>query len=229
MAHEYHDSISVKFDELPNLRPLLLKTQFESFLDRFKGASARRYFSLEQEWAVSIDNVKYNQNLNGTIIVPETTKDNGLRFDGASVPLPWLVSFLSFGILRPLGIMLTASLVHDFAFVHGGLSYRDSNDKENFQPLERDEADLLFKDMISTVNKMPIAAFVAWVFVRLGWFFVKYNGKRFGGKAPLLPSALFIVVLFILTTLILSIGLFNFIAAAALFYLIAYGLIAFYY
>lgn len=229
MAHEYHEIISVKFNELPNLRPLLLKTQFDSLLDRFRGASARRYFSLEQEWAVTIDNVKDNQNLNGTIIVPESTNDNGLRFDGASVPLPWLVSFLSFGILRPLGIMLTASLVHDYAFIYGGLSYRDDNGRENFRALERDAADLLFKDMISTVNKMPVAAFVAWIFVRLGWFFVKYNGKRFGGKVPLLPSAIFIAILFILTTLIQSIGLLSFIAGAALFYLIAYGLIAFYY
>ncbi len=38
-------------------------------------------------------------------------------FDGASVPRPWLVTAVGGGILRPLGVMLIASIIHDFALL----------------------------------------------------------------------------------------------------------------
>lgn len=228
MSFEYSGSIFVKFVNLPSLRPILLNTQFNDIFKRFQGASKRRYFHLEQDWSVNVDNIQYDQNLNGTIVVPKTYQNVKTRVDGASVPLPWFVSFLSFGILRPLGIMLTASIVHDFAYEHGGLLYREADSTEKFQPVERDAADQLFRDMISTVNRMPLAALVAWIVVRLGWFFVKYNGQPRGGAFPIVPLIISILALFLLFAVVQSIGLLNFITIVAVFYLIVYGIIAFY-
>ena len=228
MSHEYSGSIKVKFGSLPGLKPILLKTQFDNFFKRFQGASKRRYFHLEQDWNIIVNDINYDQNLNGTIIVPVTYKNVKTRIDGASVPLPWVVSFLSFGILRPLGILLTASIVHDFAFEHGALLYRDADGTKKLQPVERDVADRLFRDMISTVNKMPVAAFIAWVVVRLGWFVVKYNGQPRGGTFPYLPLVISLVALLLLTALVQLFGLVGFITATALFYLIIYGMIAVY-
>ena len=102
---------------------------------------------------------------------------------------------LTFGILRPLGVMLTASVVHDFAFEYGVLVIRDASGTDTPQPVERDVADLLFRDIISTVNRMPITAYVAWIFVRLGWFGIKYNGQPRGGAFPLIPVAIALAVL----------------------------------
>ncbi|MCK5477739.1 MAG: DUF1353 domain-containing protein [Methylococcales bacterium] len=228
MPHVYSGSIQVKFTNLPSLRPILLKTQFNSFINRLKGASKRRYFYLERNWNVTVDGIDYNQNLNGTIIVPKTHNNVETRIDGASVPLPWVVSFLSFGILRPLGILLTASIVHDFAFEHGALIHRDASGTEKLQPVERDVADRLFRDMISTVNRMPVVAFIAWVVVRLGWFFVKYNGQPRGGAFPYIPLLISLAILLLFAGLIQLFGLVTFISAVLLFYLIMYGIVSFY-
>lgn len=228
MSFEYSGSIYVKFVNLPSLRPILLNTKFVDFFKRFQGASKRRYFHLEQDWSVILNNIHYDQNLNGTMIVPRTFQNVKTRIDGASVPVPWFVSFLSFGILRPLGIMLTASIVHDFAYEHGALLYRDASGTEKLQPVERDIADRLFLDMISTVNRMPLAAFIAWVVVRLGWFFVKYNGQSRGGTFPSLPLFISLVVLLLLAVVVQFVGLISFITVVVLFYLIIYGIIAVY-
>lgn len=228
MSFEYNGSIYVKFVNLPSLRPILLNTKFDDFFKRFQGASKRRYFHLEQDWSVNLNDIHYDQNLNGTMVVPRTFQNVKTRIDGASVPVPWFVSFLSFGILRPLGIMLTASIVHDFAYEHGALLYRDASGAEILQPVERDIADRLFLDMISTVNRMPLAAFVAWVVVRLGWFFVKYNGQPRGGAFPTLPLLLAGIALLLLAAVVQFFGFVSFITVVAMFYLIIYGIIAVY-
>ena len=228
MPHVYSGSIQIKFNNLPSLRPVLLKTQFDSFIERLKGASKRRYFHLERNWNVTVDGIDYDKNLNGTIIVPKTHDNVETRIDGASVPLPWVVSFLGFGILRPLGILLTASIIHDFAFEYGALLHRDASGTEKLQPVERDVADRLFRDMISTVNRMPVVAYIAWVVVRLGWFFVKYNGQPRGGAFPYIPLLVSLTVLLLFAGLIQLFGLISFISAVILFYLIIYGIISFY-
>lgn len=228
MPHVYSGSIQIKFNNLPSLRPVLLKTQFDSFIERLKGASKRRYFHLERNWNVTVDGIDYDKNLNGTIIVPKTHDNADTRIDGASVPRPWVVSCLSFGILRPLGILLTASIVHDFAFEYGALLHRDASGTEKLQPIERDVSDRLFRDMISTVNRMPMVAYIAWVVVRLGWFFVKYNGQPRGGALPYIPLLISLTVLLLLAGLIQLFGLISFITAVILFYLIIYGIISFY-
>ena len=52
-------------------------------------------------------------------------------------------------------------------------------------PVERHDADLLFREMIKAVNGMSIWAFWAWSAVRLGWLFVRYDNRRWAGKPPM--------------------------------------------
>lgn len=228
MPNNYSGSIQVQFNQLPSVIPQLLKTQFSSVVERFKGAIKRRWFHLESDWSITVNGFQYDPNLNGTIIIPETYQNVKTRIDGASVPLPSVVSFLTFGILRSLGVMLTASVVHDFVFKYGVLVIRDASGTDTPQPVARDVADLLFRDIISTVNRMPITAYVAWIFVRLGWFGIKYNGQPRGVAFPLIPVAIALVVLALVIGAIQQLGLVTVFITFALFYLIAYAIIAFY-
>lgn len=223
---EYSDKdFHIEFDDLPSLIPILLKTQEKSFFKALQGASARRRFKLEDDWQIRIqlNNKKYdNHDLGGTIVIPVSWNQSTTLLDGASVPLPWLVSFLSFGVLRPLGVMLTASIVHDFAFKHGGLVYvNDVNDAKSreLKPIRRDLADKLFHNIIKAVNNMPITALLAWLAVRLGWFFVKYADKPRGGKFPSIAVAVIIAVLFLLGGVIWLFGFETVVTSVALFYL----------
>ena len=81
--------------------------------------------------------------------------------------------------------MLTASILHDYAFSKGHLPFQQPNGAIKQTPVERHDADLLFRAMISAVNGMPIWAFWAWSAVRLGWLFVKYHNRRWAGKPPI--------------------------------------------
>ena len=91
----------------------------------------------------------------------------GFKFNGASVPLPWLTACLSLGVLRPMGILFTASIVHDYAYQHGKLALLTDNTLTE-HVISRSEADKLFRDTIKTVNRAPIAAWLAWTGVWLG-------------------------------------------------------------
>ncbi len=222
----HHQDFDIEFPEFPTLTPVLLNTKYEGFLKKLQGANSPRYFKLSRDWHVSIqlNEAKYDNNfISGTLVIPVFYGQSETRLDGASVPLPWLVSFLSFGLLRPLGIMLIASIVHDFAFQHGGLLYLKDNGEQDFQPLRRDLADKLFHDIIRTVNQMPVTAVMAWLAVRLGWFYVKYAGEPRGGKFPWIPLIVLIAVLLILAGLILLFGLKIIIASFAILYLLIFA------
>jgi len=180
---KYEGTINVEFEDIP---PVRLKTIIPrpdlNWLERLALATKRRFFTLRHDWLLKVEKVAYDERLNGTIKVPALDKNGEeITFDGASVPLPWLVSLLTIGILRPLGVMLTASVVHDYAYRYGHLQKEDGTVVE----IERHIADQLFKDIIATVNKLPDVGYIAWFLVRLGWLFVKYNGKPRGGKAPI--------------------------------------------
>ncbi|KAI9134321.1 DUF1353 domain-containing protein [Acaryochloris sp. CCMEE 5410] len=173
---QYTGSVEIKFGEWPSLVPLRLKTSIGEPLASLRGASAKRYFRLEHDWEIHIGilNDRYPKEIGGTVVIPRSYESQSVplseaetHLDGASVPFPWLVSFLSFGVLRPLGVMLIASIVHDFAFKHGGLVYRDHSGKLEFCKIQRHLADKLFYDIIRTVNKMPFTALLAWAAVRL--------------------------------------------------------------
>jgi len=92
--------------------------------------------------------------------------------------------------------MLTASILHDFAFKYGYLlvSKEPGKDFEKVT-IQRHNTDQLFRDIISTVNGLSSVGLVAWFFVRLGWFTVKYNGERWGGRPPYIQTCLFLLIL----------------------------------
>ena len=75
----------VKF-KWPALQPQRLVT------DHLFDAGKRRWWKIANEWYVKIDRTK-KKGFNGIIVIPE-----GTCVDGASVPLPWLVSPLDFWI-----------------------------------------------------------------------------------------------------------------------------------
>jgi hypothetical protein len=212
---EYSDSINVQLEVWPSLIPVPLKTDLNSrgvwkWLDPIRGASAQRLFTLERDWEIKIDLLQqpYPPGLAGTIVIPKTYKDKPTQLDGASIPCPWLVSFLSFGIFRPEGVLLIASIIHDFAFEHGKLLYRSKSGHIESQAVSREIADQFFYDINRTVNHMPYTARLAWLAVRLGWLVgVRYNGKRFGGKVPYIPIAILVVVLIALGVFMFVCGL----------------------
>ena len=186
-CYELRSGCSVKFDQWPVLLPLQLKTR--KGITLFDGCRRRRW-ELADSWCVKICHTK-RRKLDGTIVIPK-----GTVVDGASVPLPWLVSFLSFGILRPNGILLVPSIVHDCAYKCGCLPYDGVRIK-----VHRHDADWLFRVMISAINRASCWAWIAWLAVRLGWLFgVKYGKKRWGGNWPVVE----LIFLFALVGLVVA-------------------------
>ncbi|MEO0436207.1 MAG: DUF1353 domain-containing protein [Pseudomonadota bacterium] len=164
-----------------------------SWLQQISLATKKREFFLIEDWSVLIDAKNY-PDLSGTIVIPNKTQGKRFAFDGASIPVPWLVSLLTIGVLRPLGMLLVASIIHDYAFRYGYLMRSKATEAAVPIPVRRDEADSLFRDIISTVNGNRLVGFVAWYAVRLGyWFWVPFNGES--GKKPVGVLASFIVFL----------------------------------
>lgn len=196
----HQGSIGVKFDGMPPITLQSLKSRPNStMLERLSFATRRRRFRLRESWSLELSNVEYDPNLNGVVEIP-VTDDAGkpIIFDGASIPMPWLVSLLTIGILRPLGVVLLGSIVHDYAYRYGHLRIDSGNQGIKRVGLERATADRLLKDIISTINGLPVVGFIAWLFVRIGWLWVKYNGKRWTGSPPLSAFLILLAVTFIL-------------------------------
>ncbi|MFO7630288.1 MAG: hypothetical protein R6W06_12390 [Prochlorococcaceae cyanobacterium] len=141
----------MEFQQFPVLVPQRMDTQFPSGFLRWRGAAAIRTFTLQQHWTVElqVDPADFDgRDFSGRIVIPICYAGKHTILDGASVPLPWLVSFLS------------------FAFQHGVLPYR----REGFPDpaaveIERHHADLLFARMITEVNGMPLVGSVGWLAV----------------------------------------------------------------
>ena len=206
---KYEGTIEVEFKEMPSIR-------LESFkplgnvgtLERLAIATRRRRFSLIEPWKIELAQIEYSDGLNGVVRIPSKGSDKKeLVFDGASIPMPWLVSLLTVGILRPLGVMLAGSIVHDYAYKFGSLHVSKDGSEFKDVPLTRHRADALFRDIVSTVNRLPPVGYIAWFFVRIGWVWVKYNGKRFGGRVPVVEYALLFTLLFGLWWLYSTVGL----------------------
>jgi len=182
----YTGKIDVEFDGLPSVKLVsVIHGEQSSWIQRLSRATVRRFFTLQSDWKICISNITYCKEINGEIVIPREVDNKLIHFDGASVPFPWIVSFLSLGILRPLGVMLTASIVHDFAFKFGWLFVQEKGnpDSRRREEVRREDVDKLFRDTITTVNRLYIVGWLAWYFVRLGWFFgVPYAGKRFNVK-----------------------------------------------
>ena len=191
------DRAHVKLREWPALQPLQLTTDnWRRSLDACK----RRLWKTTDCWSVVVHKLvpvtNQERGLDGKIVIPR-----GTIVDGASVPLPWLFSFLSFGILRPTGILLIPSIVHDYAYEHGCLLYENDGDGKTCKQINRADADRLFREMIRAINGTTIWAYVAWFAVRMGWCCVKYKGKVsyghvFRGLLAVVPVAVVLLVAF---------------------------------
>ncbi len=143
-------------------------------------ARARRRFMITEDWEIGIRHKLLDgTELVGRISIPKATK---YVFDGASIPAHALVSMLSGGVLRPLGVAFIPSLVHDYAYAYGGIRLNGA-----FTPLSRDDADALFRDMFYAVyrRRPSFWGWVAWAAVRLGRFIgVKYADGKTPDAAP---------------------------------------------
>jgi hypothetical protein len=193
----YDGSIDVEFEGMPSIRLETFKPIDEvGLLERPAIATRRRRFSLFEDWTIHLGDIEYSDELNGIVEIPARDSNRKtIIFDGASIPMPWLVSLLTVGILRPLGVTLVGSIVHDYAYQFGSL--RLAREGEEFQDIRisRHRADRLFRDIVGTVNQLPFVGWVAWFFVRIGWAWVRYDGKHFGGKAPVGEYAMLLVIL----------------------------------
>jgi len=182
---------------MPSIRLETFKPIDEvGLLERPAIATRRRRFSLFEDWTIHLGDIEYSDELNGIVEIPARDSNRKtIIFDGASIPMPWLVSLLTVGILRPLGVTLVGSIVHDYAYQFGSL--RLAREGEEFQDIRisRHRADRLFRDIVGTVNQLPFVGWVAWFFVRIGWAWVRYDGKHFGGKAPVGEYAMLLVIL----------------------------------
>lgn len=200
---KYEGSIKVAFDfdDIPPIHLTTIQWTGEdppTWWQRIALATKRRLFNLNNDWRITLEDITYAPKLNGGVIIPCCDEaGDKIEFDGASVPLPWLVSLLTIGVLRPLGVMLVASLVHDYAYMYGRLRKEDGS----FVPIERDIADRLFKDIIATVQGLPFIGYIAWFFVRIGWPFIKYNHKPQGGKAPIFEYLILILALLLFVSM----------------------------
>lgn len=189
----YEGSIKVKFDDIPPVRlKTIIPKQNSNWLERLALATKRRFFTLDKDWFINLENISSEPKLNGTIKIPDLdSRGEKIIFDGASIPLPWLISLLTVGILRPLGVMLIASIVHDYAYKYGHLLKDDGTVVE----IERHIADRLLRDIIGTTNQLSVVGYIGWFFVRLGWIKVKFNNLPRGGKAPVLEYLIFAVLM----------------------------------
>ena len=215
LLNEYKGEITLRLSELPSLKPRVLPTRSRSRWRRFIEAGQRRTFTLSKSFRIEVEGDALPSGLEGCIVIPTvgnpmpeehdqapTVKVDGTAqsgnaevaiepnvFDGASIPFPWLVSYLSFGVLRPLGILLSASVVHDYAFQFGYLPVI-RNGKCRRVPVQRHDADELFRLITQTLNGSNFFSRLAWHAVRLGWWGIKYAGRRFTGKPPIQSTLL---------------------------------------
>jgi hypothetical protein len=218
-AEEYHHPIYVRFDDIPPVRLRSIKAKENpTLIDRLVLATKPREFGLHDPWCIQLDNVPYDSRLNGSFKIPTEKDGESIDLDGASIPLPWLISLLTLGILRPLGVMLTASIVHDFAYKFGYLPKDDGTQVK----IERHVADLLFRDILESVNRIPLLGFIAWFAVRLGWPFVKYAGKPGGGKKPYGAYLVLLVILAVLLTAAAPLSFSAFVSGVATVYAVLY-------
>jgi len=145
-------------------------TSFRRFVS-WALATRKRRFALDEGFELELDKFS-DERLNGKLTVPSLLNGEVIEFDGASIPLPWLVATLSSDVLRPLGAILIPSIVHDYLFRCGEIEVNGV-----VQVVDRETADRLFKEMFETVSGLRWWPWVAWIVVRVGSPIVPYNGK----------------------------------------------------
>ena len=223
---KYTGSIDVQFDGMPAIKLESYQPGYDAGVgERLAIATRRRRFTLIEDWHIELGDIGYQVGLNGTIEIPVRYPGSGEKivFDGASIPVPWLISLLTIGILRPLGVALVGSIVHDYAYQYGTLRVISHEGSPAVEiPVERHKADRLFRDIIGTVNRLPPVGYIAWLAVRIGWLWVPYNNKKHTGKKPILEYIVAILIVAALYWLGTIIGPMWMIVAFLVLYFAAY-------
>lgn len=158
--------------DMPSLRPVPIKTKGKNFAGRVWSL-----LTVVREWEVIED--WYFRLPNGVlIIIPK-----GFIFDGASVPKPlW-------GLLSPVGLLLTAGLIHDFAYRYDYLWSIDFNGqfyKYNLGSGQKHWDDL-FKQISVETNGMIITDQLSWLALR-AFGFISWNENRMKFEDDLFPT-----------------------------------------
>lgn len=198
LREEYKGTINVGFNGMPAIElETFIAPDNASDLERISIATKRRRFILKDDWEIDLSEIEYVKELNGTVVLPmNDSESNPNVFDGASVPVPWLVSLLTIGVLRPLGVMLIGSILHDYAYTHGNLIVKNNGVLREVK-LKRHHADKLFRDIIGTVNNLRFIGYIAWLAVRIGWLWVPYNRTYHSGRTPY-SEYIFVILMVVL-------------------------------
>ena len=225
-TENYSGSIKVKFDGMPSIKLESYQPERKlSVWGRLAIATRRRRFTLQEDWTLELAGIGYKSGLNGSVKIPvkHASSEDPIIFDGASIPLPWLVGLLTIGILRPLGVTLVASIVHDYAYKYGTLLVAsDNNTPFHELRIERHTADHLFRDIVGTTTRLPPVGYIAWLAIRIGWLWVPYAGKRFTGRKPIPEYMVVLLIGLAIYWLITAIGLNALLIALLIIYLSAY-------
>lgn len=185
MVEQYEKPLRISF-EMPGVRLVSMKSNSSKMRTMPSGltrrlvswilSTRRRKFALQKDFVIKIDHFT-DARLNGTLVIPAYRAGKPIEFDGASIPMPWLVAALSFDVLRPLGAVLIPSIVHDYLFFYGEVKVEG---KSKPVTVDRQTADKLFLDLFQTVSGMQWWPWVAWVAVRAGAPFIPYAGQKGG-------------------------------------------------
>lgn len=112
--------------------------------------ASKRLWVFVKDWYYELDGDPY--------VIPE-----GFTFDGASVP-----KSLQF-ICNPMGILLYASIVHDFGYRYSSLLKAN---KEPSRTLTRSEVDLMFYKINLELNQLRLLSYITYLAVRCGGYFI---------------------------------------------------------
>jgi len=148
--------------ELPKPRPIPIRTKNVNII-----VALWRWITTIRNWVVLED---WNYTL------PDKTKiyiPQGFVFDGASIPR------IFWGILSPVGLLLTPGLIHDYAYKFNQLlCYDETGNKSTYKnKAGRAYWDRLFRKVAIEVNGFKLINSIAWLaLVLFGW--IAWNSKR---------------------------------------------------
>jgi hypothetical protein len=131
--------------EMPILKPL----PFPRNMGYFK-----TLFSYTPEWKVV---------MNFWIILPDYQAiliPAGFVFDGASIPKIFR------GLLSPVGVLLVAAMVHDYAYQHHYIMFGEHGPPIKKKYMSKAEADSLFLEIADYTNGLPWLNRIAYLAVR---------------------------------------------------------------
>ena len=144
--------------DMPPVDMLPKFTKFEPWYKRFKAWFSRRRWIFREDYLIRLPD--------GTVCLIPT----GFILDFASVPR------LAWPVLHPLGLLMLASIVHDFIYTRGYLLFRDGIKLK----LSRKQADRLLREVAIDQTGIKSGTWLAWGAVRVGgwWAWEKHRRQE---------------------------------------------------